>query len=260
MMDRKKYLLAVYLVVAGIAVILGLIGINNADGSLKDILINLSTEFLGVVLIFFLVNRLFLVDEMNTNSRIDSLLQRIEADTTSIRGIENNESLEKLLANRKVISLLGWSMITPLSRHSSALIHNIKNGASVRIVVIDPESTARELLRTPNRITHSFDAFCGYVSDIQKEVINATGSFEIRVLNWIPSCSLVLLDPLNADGYTRVTIYPPLPSAPVGERAHFLLSSTHDKRWHSSYVNQFEKIWEMATPLALPAKYQATTK
>ena len=139
-MDRKKYLLAVYLVVAGIAVILGLIGVNNADGSLKDILINLSTEFLGVVLIFFLVNRLFLVDEMNTNSRIDSLLQRIEADTASIRGIENNESLEKLLANRKVISLLGWSMITPLSRHSSALIHNIKMGLPLESLLLTPKA------------------------------------------------------------------------------------------------------------------------
>jgi hypothetical protein len=59
---RTRYLLAVYLIVAGLAIIIALISINYLSGIWQSILLGLAIELLGVVLIFFLVNRLFLLE------------------------------------------------------------------------------------------------------------------------------------------------------------------------------------------------------
>lgn len=61
---RSRYVLAVYLVVLSLAVVLVLAGLfftTNPDW--KAVWINLGTGLLGVVVLFFLVQRFFLVGE-----------------------------------------------------------------------------------------------------------------------------------------------------------------------------------------------------
>ena len=61
---RSRYVLAVYLVVLSLAVILILAGLFfTTSPDWKSVWINLGTSLLGVVVLFFLVQRFFLADE-----------------------------------------------------------------------------------------------------------------------------------------------------------------------------------------------------
>jgi hypothetical protein len=62
-MQRKqkiKYLIAIYTIVASLAVIFWILAYFRANDILQATLLNLATELIGVVFIFFIVNYLFL--------------------------------------------------------------------------------------------------------------------------------------------------------------------------------------------------------
>ena len=77
-MDGKKiktrYLLATYLVVTALGVICLLLGILRypAWSWQQPMLLNLSASLFCVVVVFFLVNRFFLLDEWNTSESYSS--------------------------------------------------------------------------------------------------------------------------------------------------------------------------------------------
>lgn len=76
---RSRYVLAVYLVVMSLAVILVLIGLFFTESpDWKSVWINLGTGLLGVVVLFFLVQRFFLADEWGLSDRIEQLVRRLE--------------------------------------------------------------------------------------------------------------------------------------------------------------------------------------
>lgn len=76
---RSRYVLAVYLVVLSLAVTLILAGLfltENPDW--KSVWINMGPGLLGVVVLFFLVQRFFLADEWGLSDRIEPLVKRME--------------------------------------------------------------------------------------------------------------------------------------------------------------------------------------
>ncbi|MFH1633247.1 MAG: hypothetical protein ABIG63_04445 [Chloroflexota bacterium] len=70
---------------------------NYFGGTIQAILINISTELLGVVLIFFLVNRWFMTDSWDAPERFDSLITRLEKQTHLLKSEEDDTSFEKLI-------------------------------------------------------------------------------------------------------------------------------------------------------------------
>ena len=110
-MDKKqkqRFTLTIYLFVASLSVIIALVSMNYFGGTIQAILINVSTELLGVVWIFFLVNRWFLTDSWDATERIDSLISRLEKQIHLLKGEEDDTSFEKLIAGSDKISLLGY--------------------------------------------------------------------------------------------------------------------------------------------------------
>jgi len=253
-MDKKhraRYFLAVYLVIAGLAIVLVLVGINYAKDTWQSVVLNLSTELLGVVLIFFLINRLFLIDDWDTSTRIENLFNRLEKHTSLLRGPEDNIPFDELIANSMDIRLLGYSLITVFSRHSAMLAQRVRDGARLRMIIVDPRSTAGQLIQDNSNVKYPEDLIIAHVRNVTDITKDAKSRIEIRSLNWIPSCSLILVDPEQSDAHVRVTIYPPYPLAPVSERAHFILSRQEDKRWYYTFINQFEDLWSQAEPIDL---------
>ena len=76
--QKLRYLLAVYLVVALAAIILGLIAFNQKNVTWQALLLNLSTELLGVVLVFLLVNILFLLGDWDLSDQVKELVQTLK--------------------------------------------------------------------------------------------------------------------------------------------------------------------------------------
>ena len=81
-MDKKrrtKYQIAVYGIVGALGIIFVFISLAfNWQAVWQSIWINLGTGLIGVVVLFFLVDRFFLADEWGLSDRIDQLIRRFE--------------------------------------------------------------------------------------------------------------------------------------------------------------------------------------
>ena len=80
-MDKKrrtKYQIAVYGIVGALGIIFVLISlVFRWQDVWQSIWINLGTGLIGVVVLFFLVDRFFLADEWGLSDRIDQLIRRL---------------------------------------------------------------------------------------------------------------------------------------------------------------------------------------
>jgi hypothetical protein len=66
----KRYEIAVYELLLALAIILGFIGDRISQETIKAITVNLASELLAVGVLFFIINRLFLLDDGDLSSKI----------------------------------------------------------------------------------------------------------------------------------------------------------------------------------------------
>lgn len=245
---RTKYLVAIYLVVASLSIILALVGINYTQNPFQSLIINISTELFGVAILFFLVNRIFASNEAELSDRIESLIDHLERQQSFLRGVDSNQSLDTILSESNEICFSGYTLIRILKHYESILTKRVRSGAIVRLIMVDPESKSAQIILENSEIKD-------FPSDIQLSIdyarrinndgrSNKRGRVEVRLISWIPSCSLILIDPKRSNGLVRVTIYPPFFRSPIAARPHFNLSQLTHRQWYATYVEQFEKLWQ----------------
>jgi uncharacterized ion transporter superfamily protein YfcC len=93
-MDKRKlkrYEIAVYGLLLAFAVILGLIGDRISQDTIKAIIVNLSSELLAVGILFFIINRIFLLSD--DNGLLNKLLY--EVNNTIESSLNTELQLEK---------------------------------------------------------------------------------------------------------------------------------------------------------------------
>lgn len=258
-MDKRKvrYLLAVYLFLTAIAIVFALVGVNYSQDPLQSLVLNLSTEILGAVLVFFVINRLFLIEDWEMSERLNELADRLEQRSSFLFGREFRESekIEQVLKDSSKISLLGYSLVRFIRMFRDTLTEQVFKGAQLRIVVIDPESKAAELIRE-NLATSEFQRDIETSLEYIKHIIEqgqerGKGRVEVRSINWIPSCAMIIIDPDKPTGYLSVGIYPPYYELSPQDRAKFKLTPLGDERWYKKYCAQYEQLWHQAQPVDL---------
>lgn len=253
--QRTRYIIAIYTIVAAVAVIFLLLAFNRTNDTWQSTLLNLSTELFGVVFIFFLVNFLFLMDDWNLSDRVEQLISRLDDNIGLLRGSEHNPNFKTLIEGKTDIALLSYTAANILRTHHESISKRILNGARFRIILVNPDSNAAKVILENSRIRN-------YETDIQhslhflKRMRNDTsstkrGSIEVRLTSWIPSCSLLLVNTNKPDGYIRVGIYPPNYISSADKRSHFVLNRQLDEKWYTLYSQQFEGLWEQATTYEL---------
>lgn len=134
--------------------------------------------------------------------------------------------------------------------YSGKLRERIMQGASVRIMMVDPMDkllSEQFALRSPlaetdatfwqTRLSQSHQVIRSIASGIPE----AAGRLEIGLLPFIPGFGLFLADPHDSDGVCIVKIYPHLTDA---QEPVLTLRRTTDPYWYPFFVNQFESLWE----------------
>ena len=117
--QKRRYLLAVYLVIAITAITFMVIGFSEAD-SWKSIFLNLSTELLAIALEFFLVDFLFSIDDWNLSEKVQQLLTQIKAERPeAIKFFEATPRFDEYLANAEQIDLCGVTLTTTVGKNFS---------------------------------------------------------------------------------------------------------------------------------------------
>jgi len=222
---------------------------------LQGIFINIGSSLIGVFLVFLLVDQLLYPEENDwlkdklqlIHERIDS----IKSDLFSDQEMYERFSMKEMMEQAETLDLLGHTFHRLLRSHQDSFIQLLNRGGKIRIIFIYPESvttSADRIFRSRSMIRRNLKASLNIIQKILgSQQQNSGGSLEIRFINWIPSCTLVVFDQDKPSGMIQVTVHPIHEESSLG-RLHFLTSSRLLRRWFEYYRSEFERSWDSGRP------------
>jgi len=262
---RTKYQIAVYGIVGALGIIFVFISlVFTWQDVWQSIWINLGTGLIGVVVLFFLVDRFFLADEWGLSDRIDQLIQRLElSDRPSAEAFFTKPpDLNEYFKTAVEIDLCGVTLTSTLNRHFGAIRERLLDGALIRVLLANPDSLALEMSSLRSETPDDVDYYAkrlgsafkdlGYLfkaspDDWQGDHAGRTkGDLSVRLLAYAPSFGIQRFKAGNGDQVMVVELYPHrggFTSPPV-----FILKPGRDKGWFAYFAQQFEQMWSPATP------------
>ena len=221
-MQRKqkiKYLIAIYTIVASLAVIFWILAYFRANDILQATLLNLSTELIGVVFIFFIVNYLFLLDDWDLGERIRRLLDKLETTrrTSSKDFFQPKAPIENLIKESHSIDFCGVALTTTIDSNLVLIRDGIRNGLEMRVLIMENDSETlkiaasrseendkryyeKKLESTINNLEFLYNNSSSVSSDFK-------GKLEIGFLSYPPSFSIKIFKKRNNEGICIVEIF-----------------------------------------------------
>ena len=166
--------------------------------------------------------------------------------------------LGTLLEKATQIDAIGYSLRTLIHNRQNFIIDAVRRGGTVRLLILDPNGKAVEVMKRVKPET-------GVAKDIlrsleiaqikiQEQIKQAAGAgrFEIRVIDWIPSCSLLILNGTTEDAWMEVGYFPPNYKYVVGHKVYIQFSKKKEKSRFDDYYEEFNDLWTTAKPYDLP--------
>lgn len=257
--QKTKYLIAIYGIVLCISIILSVIAYYQNDGIFsQSILLNLATELLGVVLVFFLVNYLFSLDEWDINDRIKKLLSKLEETdkVNSDKFFHEKLSIKGDIKLSNKIDFCGVALSTTVDSYLSDLRDFIRKGGKLRILIM--ENTDENLKTASNRSEEDDKLY--YKKKIESTLHNIRylnaqttsdngGKLEVGFLAYPPSIGIQIFEKGGNDRTCTIEMY----SHHIGwgEPPNFTLERKNDEKWYDYFVKQYEAMWEKSKRLNL---------
>jgi hypothetical protein len=167
------------------------------------------------------------------------------------------DSLGEMAENAKDILIVARTAVAVL-RDSDFLVDRINRGTTVRVALVDlKEETTLESL---GRSTETSEE--GYLADqrgsfalIQRMGENVSNrrqfdkQFQIRVFNYVPTLSFLMVDGDHPNGKIVVEMIPYRVS-PLS-RPHLLLTAKDHHDWYAYFRSRCEAIWKDAEPWSI---------
>ena len=255
-MQRKqnaKYLIAIYTIVASLAVIMWLFANLTTNETYQATLLNLSTELLGVVFIFFIVNYFFSLEEFDTNQRIDKLLGVLESEK-SLHAKDffiEKPILENLIEDATAIDLCGVALATTIDSNLSAIKAALRKGTPVRVLVMGRDDTVLRVAANRSELDdrpyyenklestiHNLKILHRYAStDSQK------ANLRVGFMSYPPSFGIKLF---HKEGSNEEVCIVELFAHHVGwgKPPIFSLDKRDESEWFGYFQRQFEAMWQ----------------
>jgi hypothetical protein len=264
---RSRYVLAVYLVVLGLAIALVLVGLFfTTSPDWKAVWINLGTSLLGVVVLFFLVQRFFLADEWGLSDRIEQLVRWLElSERPSARDFfVKAPALDDYVRSATQIDMCGVTLTSAVNKQFGNLRERLAQGATLRLLIVDPDSLALEMSAERSEVPEDVGYYLkrleatlkdlsyldrgGFGSeqqDMQRAGMNR-GSFAVRLLPYAPSFGIYRFQTAAGKSDIILELYPHgagYVSPPI-----FALTPERDGVWYDYFAKQFDDMWQRAKP------------
>jgi len=167
-------------------------------------------------------------------------------------------ALDDDLRTAEDIRLVGVTLSRTVRDLVGPLDRRLRAGASLRVVIIDPDSSApvEAVARTLGvtspefyrpRVASTLDILAALAS-----LPGTAGCIEVRLLPFVPTFGMYLIDPTTPDGRVYVELYQHRSLEP---NPCFGLRGERDGRWYGFFVNQFDTLWDCARPVDLPSPH-----
>jgi hypothetical protein len=156
---------------------------------------------------------------------------------------KTKRSIEDDLSQAKDIRIAGAVLSRTLRDYRYVLEERLKHGAKVRIMLMDPNSTAPDqaVLRSKGVSNRQF-----YIDSLRPTIerisalVEASEKIELGLLPYKPAYGMILIDPDEAHGKIIIEMYPHHSDtfAPT-----FELFPNRDTHWAEFFRSQFDTMW-----------------
>jgi hypothetical protein len=267
--QKIKYLIAIYSIVASLAVILWLLAYFTSNSIFQATSLNLATELLGVVFIFFIVNYLFSLDDWDTSERIDRLLEKLENEKTSKAEdfFIKRPSIDDLIKGSKVIDLCGVALGTTIDSHLSLIRDAIRRGANIRVLIMEKRDPALEVAASRSESDerkYYEQKLTATINNLEFLHANSLavsqefkGSLDVGFLSYPPSFGIKLFSKSDNESICLIEMF--AHHVGWGEPPNFILHSNIDKEWFAYFQNQFEAMWRNSKKYNFTDQFVANT-
>jgi hypothetical protein len=242
--------LEIYLT-AALSLVLGLLGIFDLVDTRVVTAATLGT--LALLAISNLGSR-HQIDELRTSVRslAATVGDTMRADVAADRYLAvKAPPLDDELRAADDIGLVGVTLSRTVRELAGTLERRLRAGATLRVVVIDPDSAApldavaRTLgITSPDLYRPRIAATIEILNHLASRSGGA-GRIEVRLLPFVPAFGMYLIDPREWDGRVFVELYQHRSLEP---NPCFALRSERDRHWYTFFVNQFDVLWDSARP------------
>lgn len=160
------------------------------------------------------------------------------------------------------ISLAGATLSRTVRDLFGSLERALNMGAHVRVVLIDARSGAAEQAASRSYGVRNDDFYKNRLKptvdllNVLKAVPDLPGTLELRLLPFMPSFGLLLLNAGTPNATCYVEIYQ---HKSVDPNPSFTVDARRDERWYTFFEHQFDILWTSARPAGESDGYGAET-
>lgn len=189
------------------------------------------------------------------------LESRFTQRPSAVAFFEKPPRLDSYVQGADQIDWCGVTLSSTINKQFGYLRERLKQGAKVRLLVIDPDSLAPQMSarrsEEPDDVDYYRTRLEATLRDIDylhkgwkeyqsQQGSSQTGSFSVRFLSYAPSFGLLSFDARRSDGIVFVEVYPH--GSGYESPPTFDLTPHRDGEWYHYFVDQFEQMWEGARP------------
>lgn len=149
--------------------------------------------------------------------------------------------LDERVARADDIRFAGVTLSRTIRAHVDDLRKSLGRGASVKVLVIDPQGAVPEEAARRSTIPDHSDVFKHRVMSTLYLLRDLKGSVEVRFLPFVPAFGLVLLDADDDDGVVHVELGT---HSAAGRDPVFTLTPHRDHFWFEHFKAEFDRMWE----------------
>lgn len=253
-MDKKKYLIAVYIIVTLIGIIFLITAYYSKSDYWVSVFQNFSTELLGVVFIFFLINYFLINDEWELTAQVKKLIEQntknkfsTPSEIFDLSNLPHNVE-DSLFENAKNIFISGYSLSRITRQKTNLFSKLLEQGVNIHFIMLDykdKEVLNQISLRTTDNFTKNFwktRLIEGH------SIINAinhnaqtSGVLKLRFIPYIPGFGLMLIERNNGNNDCYTIIYP---HKTGHQEPAFKVNNSTDDYWYTFFKQQFDILWE----------------
>lgn len=203
-----------------------------------------------ILIILALLATTQLLDRFRVMRDIDGKLERLIDRSQGVSGatsffVERIPYLEERFHKARSIAINGMTLSTTSDKFWGTFKQRIEDGAEIRLVIIDPEHPALSVAanrfhkhQDPQRVKREIEHTLDNLESLMAKT-GSRGSFQVRLLPYIPSYGIQLIDANSPQAEIWVELYTfrdePEPS--------FHLIPSRDGAWFSFFQKQFETMW-----------------
>ncbi|MFG1813325.1 hypothetical protein ACGFIF_06110 [Kribbella sp. NPDC049174] len=165
-------------------------------------------------------------------------------------------ALDSEAATAVDIGLVGITLTRTVRDLLPVLDQRLREGATVRVILIDVDSDAQteavarsKKASSPDFYRHRLSSTIDLLRILASSARNE-GALELRVLPFVPTFGMCLLDARQRHGRIHVEVYQ---HRTIEANPSFSLRADRDGRWFGLFAGQFETLWESARTFPLRA-------